>query len=1440
MSSSINTVNCKYMKTIAEAFNCKLSEEEINQVYSNVSKYRCQFQQELAVCMSMEDKDACYFPSLWNEKRCSSRLENFHIEGDALIDLLKRRCFKKVSKKKDAYFKSFDNDDVIQVQKMLEKSRCSKEFNKKCPCLSRDQHENYLFLYSKREGNCGSFHINSRDIYKFMDHFCRVIQAGFGHVFSLVEAQSDSDHSHVCIDFDIKEEGLELKEIVTNTEIDEIVHLFQDVIERYVNPIHDQGKKWRQRDCIILTKPPRLENGLLKNGFHLQFPNLNLSSPQRRNLHIILRHEFYARYTRFAKNAFDDCYKMSWLLYGLMKDEKSLFYKADRVIMQDKQVLHPMDYYIGKQVRILKEVTKEQDQALCQARLQAQEQEDARFEALCQGNELPQADQAQENAFIQTFQMRDINEEGKAFTRFFHSDYITLQNRTQVEFNLPKLLLLHNYFLANRQEQAQCLPYSCLKSKVGNVNMEAYIEQISEQKKKTNYNCLEKTDMNLSHEDLSNIDAMVKDALIRSEIAGYFEPDRCGFKGNFLALKRIKKGPCFLDPSILHETRPAYISVDCKHNLLWLGCHNGCVTNEGKKGICLGKFRESIDEEPIKIFEKFEEVLNDDECFFSQDLSDNVDKLQALTQPILKHFYLTNKTTDYSISLALREREYSDQLMRCFCSNKRHVYDEPKKYPYLFISQSTGLLFVYCTICERSKLLGKYNSIYDNNEEFNEDFNINGKRLIDNLFQTKVKPEIVHEQFVKVEHLMNPAKCVVVKSNLGSGKTTSSIKYIDSLAQDVPIVFMTPRRSYARSFHQRVNSENKSGRTFALYLDEKVPIIQKTNIIIQAESLHRLNIDFSGCVVIIDEVESFLGQLTSTTTHQHHIRSVNVLDEMLTSAQKILMFDAFISSKTINFCMDYELETKYFEYKFASVTRNIIRCAGKTTNPSEIEVVKRRTDNSDYFIASLLQDLKNGKRIYLFSSSNKFLLNIEEIIKRELSSLKYLIYHSGSSNKVVNCQEEWSNVDLVMTTSTITVGVNFDVEDHFDRGYVYVSACSANLVRDIYQSLYRVRHYKENFFVLCMDELPIGCNMKTHPIDIKQISEHVEFVQSEIMQNYKRADLAPPLWLKKLFIQNTLERNLCVHHLNTFFNIMAEMSGYKFSSTDLVVDNVTSNLTGEEFLEWLEKKNAEMEIKDHTLDYANIPYEKNSQALEELKSKKLKGIPLTDLEKLTLLKSVFKSFYIRPDLTYEQEHFIWLLFIDAKYTRNKVKLIRSEKIARQTSDTSLFINETKHAIFQEKFNVQIKHVLKMTEMLNLPHSQATTSTVTRENMLKYGEYLSSNGEDFTALKNAFQITLEGDLKNVKYIACIINQVLNNIGYSELKTGPRVQKRIDGKRVTVSDFIVESEFKMTEKKYAKLIENYIEKGVEIDIYKMMYSSDDREEDRARARNDQMRD
>jgi hypothetical protein len=109
--------------------------------------------------------------------------------------------------------------------------------------------------------------------------------------------------------------------------------------------------------------------------------------------------------------------------------------------------------------------------------------------------------------------------------------------------------------------------------------------------------------------------------------------------------------------------------------------------------------------------------------------------------------------------------------------------------------------------------------------------------------------------------------------------------------------------------------------------------------------------------------------------------------------------------------------------------------------------------------------------------------------------------------------------------------------------------------------------------------------------------------------------------------------------------------------------------------------------------------------------------------------------------------------------------------------------------------------------------------------------LASNEEEFTALKKAFQITLEGDLKNVKYISCIINQVLHSIGYSELKAGERLRKRVGGKQVYVNDFFLESEFKSSNKKHTELLNKYIEKGMTIDIYGMLYSSNDRAEEQA---------
>ena len=54
---------------------------------------------------------------------------------------------------------------------------------------------------------------------------------------------------------------------------------------------------------------------------------------------------------------------------------------------------------------------------------------------------------------------------------------------------------------------------------------------------------------------------------------------------------------------------------------------------------------------------------------------------------------------------------------------------------------------------------------------------------------------------------------------------------------------------------------------------------------------------------------------------------------------------------------------------------------------------------------------------------------------------------------LLNVNEKWLELDLLVYTSSITVGVNFDTS-HFDELFIY-SSCKSGNVRDIFQSSMR-------------------------------------------------------------------------------------------------------------------------------------------------------------------------------------------------------------------------------------------------------------------------------------------------------------------------------------------------------------------------------------------------
>jgi hypothetical protein len=93
-----------------------------------------------------------------------------------------------------------------------------------------------------------------------------------------------------------------------------------------------------------------------------------------------------------------------------------------------------------------------------------------------------------------------------------------------------------------------------------------------------------------------------------------------------------------------------------------------------------------------------------------------------------------------------------------------------------------------------------------------------------------------------------------------------------------------------------------------------------------------------------------------------------------------------------------------------------------------------------------------------------------------------LVYGGDVKSDLSNPREDWSSANLVITTCSITVGINYDfsAENHpefmFDTVFIYASACSQNLVRDVFQASMRVRHLKDNVLHFFIDPTARGCD----------------------------------------------------------------------------------------------------------------------------------------------------------------------------------------------------------------------------------------------------------------------------------------------------------------------------------------------------------------------------
>jgi len=657
------------------------------------------------------------------------------------------------------------------------------------------------------------------------------------------------------------------------------------------------------------------------------------------------------------------------------------------------------------------------------------------------------------------------------------------------------------------------------------------------------------------------------------------------------------------------------------------------------------------------------------------------------------------------------------------------------------------------------------------------------RSVSDNEFLVKFKKEqagiavsectSVSEKFTTIEKLdrwIDPLdlerrrKGVVICGGLGIGKSTACKRHLDKFHYP-SVAVLTPRITFARGMHTKL--KEIEGYDFKFYSECKYSI-KAPYVVVQAESLPRLgDWDPQGCLVVIDEVESFLYQLTSGL-HKDQIESVQTFQNLLRRASKVVCLDAFVSTRTLRVLQALDIPFDYFNY-----TRLLDE---RTFEELNYELVGGCASGN--FLPSLADSLNSGKKVYLVcSSQNQWMKNIKPYLEEKCPEKRILEYHSRKkSTKLSDVMEEWKPADLVMSTTTITVGLDYNFgpesEFAFDRLYVYLSSSSQTLVRDIAQGMYRVRHFREKKLLYAIDTKLYDktCTLPWSKGQIKRDVERGGRVVCNLMKANPQVFLTipkTPPFFKELLVRNLFEHLVSMRYTEELFKYYLKRCSY-----------TPVERSGEVECELMSP------ISDFR-EYDDIPVI-TQDTFRTMERRKKAGESLTETEFWSHRLYVFTT-YFRYEPKNRNTHKLWLLFL--KQGSKRIKQVRTErKVVTKLMEVTDCHQNTKY-VENNLLLARVQYIREFARLLGLSHSQTFGAVIPRSVLNDAIPYLREHRADLVSVFSLRDRKKNDLTMNLKRALGILNGALKEWGFSKIVKGERENKRQNGKLVDVSPYIL---------------------------------------------------
>lgn len=338
--------------------------------------------------------------------------------------------------------------------------------------------------------------------------------------------------------------------------------------------------------------------------------------------------------------------------------------------------------------------------------------------------------------------------------------------------------------------------------------------------------------------------------------------------------------------------------------------------------------------------------------------------------------------------------------------------------------------------------------------------NVVNTKVVYSTYNTALDNMIPSQRTVYCEAQLRPfemCNTLFVKAAMKMGKTKNLLNY---LADHFPSGVATPRVLFM-SFRQTF-SGNIKGRfpDFQLYNDIKGSI-SADRVICQIESLYRIKCTERYALVILDESESIIEQITSGLG-RNRAASMAAFKWLVQTADHVICMDAGMSDRT---------------YRVITDIRGKVGCHyHNNTYQNATDDNYHFTTNHSTWLEALCGDLDNGKRIAIPTNSLTEARGLNQMLADLYPALKVGFYNSETASAIkrehfADVDNAWSQYDVLIYTPTITAGVSFEVA-HYNRVYAYFTDMSCG-VESAIQMLGRIRCVIDKHYCICFNVYPV-------------------------------------------------------------------------------------------------------------------------------------------------------------------------------------------------------------------------------------------------------------------------------------------------------------------------------------------------------------------------------